>query len=137
MTTFSTIMEKLKATEWYPNFVRHLNGDTLDNRVENLEFVTLKDAFKHINSWKVDCVYYITPEEREFVVNLLTTTPEVYHYIKYRAQKEETGFALTPNFFKQCIHKGMREFFGALCNDLGVVQQDPRQPECFIEFRGL
>jgi len=71
MTTFATIMDKLKQNPMHPNYIRHVNGDTIDNRVENLEWVNIRDAFKHINDWKVDWVCYVTEEERTFLVNFL------------------------------------------------------------------
>ena len=72
-TTFAKIMEKLKATDWYPTFVRHVDGNTLNNYPTNLELVTLKDAFKHISDWTVDWVCFVTEEERAFLVNMLTS----------------------------------------------------------------
>jgi hypothetical protein len=71
MTTFATIMEKLKQTPTHPNYIRHVNGNTLDNRAENLVWVKLRDAFKHILDWRVDWVCYVTEEERAFLFNLL------------------------------------------------------------------
>ena len=134
MFNFASIMDKLKATDWYPIFIRHTNGDTLDNRATNLELVDIKDAFKHILEWKVDWVCYVTAEERSFLVDLMAPTPEVYHYIKFRAEKEEQGFSLSPSFFKIHLHMGVRLFFGAECNDSGIVQKDHRT-EYLVEFR--
>ena len=71
MVTFSDVMKKLKAVPEYPNFIRHVNGDTLDNRVVNLCWVKLKDAFKNITTWKVDWVIYLTSEEIKFVKDML------------------------------------------------------------------
>ena len=70
MTTFSNIMNKLKAVNEYPNFIRHINGDTLDNRIENLTWVTLREAFANLD-WKVDWVCYVTEEERDYIKNML------------------------------------------------------------------
>lgn len=134
--TFASIMDKLKATDWYPTFIRHTNGDTQDNRATNLEPVYLREAFQHINDWKVDWVCYITADERAFLVNLMTPTPEIYHYMKFRAEKENQGFTLSPSFFKMHLHMGVRLFFGAECNDLGVVQMD-RRTEYLVEYRAL
>ena len=71
MCTFSEIMEKLKAAPDYPNFIRHINGNTLDNRLENLCWVKLSEAFQNITNWKVDWVCYLTEEEVRFVKDLL------------------------------------------------------------------
>ena len=71
MVTFTSVMNKLKAVPTYPTFVRHLNGDTQDNRATNLAFVTLREAFHHM-AWRVDWVCYLTEEEVRFTKNLLS-----------------------------------------------------------------
>nr|QBK93552.1 MAG: hypothetical protein LCPAC404_02560 [Pithovirus LCPAC404] len=60
-------------TKWNENtssmggyFIRHINGDTLDNSICNLQRVHPKDAFAHVD-WKVDWVIDLTDEEIEFV----------------------------------------------------------------------
>jgi hypothetical protein len=134
MTTFATIMDKLKQNPMHPNYIRHVNGDTLDNRVENLQYVKLRDAFNHINDWKVDWVCDVTDEERAFLVDMLTPVPEVYHYIKWRAEKEETGFDLSPSFFKFAIHRGVRDFFGSRTDATGGMVEDRRNPGFLEEY---
>jgi hypothetical protein len=42
--------------------VRHMNGNTLDNRVENLQYVTVAQAFLH-KSWTVDAVCLLDDQE--------------------------------------------------------------------------
>ena len=134
MTTFATIMDKLKETEDYPLFIRHKNGNTTDNRVENLEQVHIRDAFAHINDWKVDWVCDITEDDRAFLVDMLTPVPEIYHYIRWRAEKEETVFDLPPLFFKNHMHRGVRTYFGANVDDAGTVLGD-RDLRLLEEFR--
>ena len=68
--TFSLIMSKLKMADGYPNFIRHKNGDTQDNRATNLCWVTLREAFRNLD-WKVDWVCYLTEEEILFVEHML------------------------------------------------------------------
>lgn len=66
---FQQIIKKLKTDSCYPNYIRHKNGDTLDNRVENLEWVHIKDAFRNLQ-WKVDWVCYLNNEEIKFVYDM-------------------------------------------------------------------
>jgi hypothetical protein len=133
----ANIMNKLKATDWYPMFVRHKNGDTLDNRVENLEMVHIMDAFQHITEWKVGWISYITDAERSFLVDILTPVPEVYRYIRWRADKEETGFDLSPSFLKNNIHRGVREYFGVRIDNTGNVLEDRHNPGFVGEFKTM
>ena len=70
MVVFSEVLKKLKAADEYPYFIRHINGDTHDNRAENLAWVTLKNAFKNMSTWKVDWVIYLN--ERLFLPFFLT-----------------------------------------------------------------
>jgi hypothetical protein len=48
-TTLRAIIRKVASQ----GLVRHMNGNTLDNRVENLQYVTVAQAFLH-KSWTVD-----------------------------------------------------------------------------------
>ena len=83
MTTFATIMDKLKASHLYPMFVRHKNGNTQDNRAVNLEFVELRAAFKNLD-WSVDWVRYLTEEEILFIKNMLTWKSAKYVFVTRR-----------------------------------------------------
>ena len=67
MTTFATIMDKLKKNPEYPIFIRMLNGDQNDSRDANMQYVHIHDALAHINDWKVDWVCALTDEERRVV----------------------------------------------------------------------
>ena len=44
--------------------IRHVNGDTLDNRRQNLQRVSVPDAFEN-KDWTVDAVCHLTDEEFE------------------------------------------------------------------------
>ena len=75
MVVFSEVLQKLKGADEYPYFIRHINGDTHDNRAENLAWVTLKNAFKNMSTWKVDWVIYLHEEEIRFVKDMFNTHP--------------------------------------------------------------
>ena len=76
MVVFSEVLQKLKAADEYPYFIRHINGDTHDNRAENLAWVTLKNALMNISTWKVDWVIYLNEEEIRMVKELFTRPSE-------------------------------------------------------------
>ena len=65
----------------------------------------------------------------------MTTTPEIYNYILWRAGKENATFSLTVSFFKKKITRGVRMFFGALVDNNGTVLDDTRNPGFLDEFR--
>ena len=141
MTTFATIMDKLKQNPMYPNYIRHVNGDTLDNRPENLQFVHIRDAFSNINDWKVDWILDVTNEERCILVDILTTTPEVYHYFRWRAERhpDETNQedVSTPRHWKNIVNRtGPRTCIaGVGFDNEGRVLEDFANPEFLEEFR--
>lgn len=57
---FIKICKKLESA----NLIRHVNGNTLDNRASNLQWVNLDDALQN-NTWTVDAVLYLEDEEFE------------------------------------------------------------------------
>jgi len=44
--------------------IRHVNGNTLDNRIENLKKVSVAEAFRN-KDWTVDVVCHLTDSEYE------------------------------------------------------------------------
>lgn len=51
------------------SFIRFINGNKLDCRVENLEYVSIIDSMIHINEWVVDWDINLTYKEKEFVLH--------------------------------------------------------------------
>ena len=60
------IIQKLQENSHNGLFVRHKNRNTKDNRVCNLEWVSLRDALLHPR-WKVDWTMDLSKEEILFV----------------------------------------------------------------------
>ena len=60
MSEIHTAWAKLKAQSDFPHFIRHIDGNTLNNAPSNLAWVNIYHAFKHISTWKVDWVIYVT-----------------------------------------------------------------------------
>lgn len=50
-------------------FVRHIDGNIQNNRIENLKWVSLKDTIDNFEEWKVDWCDKLTKTE-ERIVNL-------------------------------------------------------------------
>ena len=75
MITFHSVMKKLKAVPEYPIFIRHINGNTLDNRASNLCYVKLRDAFRNMSTWKVDWVCFLDDAEVRFLQTMFTQAP--------------------------------------------------------------
>ena len=46
--------------------VRHINGDTLDNSITNLQWVVFSDIFDY-PEWTIDYAIYLTEEETEVI----------------------------------------------------------------------
>jgi hypothetical protein len=50
-------------------FIRHIDGNTLNNSFNNLVCVSLSDALAHIDDWKVDWCMDLTKKELHLVYN--------------------------------------------------------------------
>ena len=64
-------------------------------------------------------------------------TPQVFHYIVFRAEKEGVPFDLQELTFKNLLAAGCRNFFGAKTNELGDVLEDVNNPTVLDEFKSL
>lgn len=64
MEGFNSIKRIIKKVD-ASKLVRHINGNTLDNRLENLALVTALEAFQN-KGWTVDAVCTLT--DAEFVI---------------------------------------------------------------------
>ena len=55
--------------KWNANcgFVRHIDGNTENNSVSNLQWVTLPQAMEHVDDWTVDWTIGLTAEEISLV----------------------------------------------------------------------
>jgi hypothetical protein len=42
--------------------IRHIDGNTLNNCLNNLKYVNIEDTINNINNWKVDWIFYL-PEK--------------------------------------------------------------------------
>jgi hypothetical protein len=58
---------------------RHLNGNTWDNRVVNLDWCNIYDALVHIDDWTTDWVCHVTEEEAKFVRDNIETFKAFLH----------------------------------------------------------
>jgi hypothetical protein len=61
-----SILQKWRAQGF---FVRFNNGDKADCRIDNLEFVKLKDAVENIGTWTTDWDMKLTEEEKALVMD--------------------------------------------------------------------
>lgn len=55
LTDIRDIIQKVTAE----GLVRHINGNTLDNRVRNLAWVSPREAFEN-KTWQVDAICTLT-----------------------------------------------------------------------------
>ena len=62
-------------------------------------------------------------------------TPEIYHYMVFRAAKEKQEITLDEKWFKAYIGKGARYFFGVEVDDSGSILSDVKNPVWFAEFK--
>ena len=66
---------------------------------------------------------------------LRVPTPEIYHYMEFRADKENTGFELDEKWFKVRLAGGFRKFFGVNVNEEGDVLDDLKNQIWLAEFK--
>ncbi len=78
------MLEKIRI-KWDKNtkdmegfFIRHVDGNTHNNCIQNLELIHPKDAFLHAKLWTADWVIDLTDEEIEFVYANSNTLAEIY-----------------------------------------------------------
>ena len=71
-----------------------------------------------------------TEPETEVETNL-----EIYNYMRFRAQREETGFDLKPEFFANNLERGIRHMFGVHVSNEGYVVSDPKNLEVLTEWK--
>ena len=62
-------------------------------------------------------------------------TPEIFNYMKFRAEQEGVPFELNAMFFKHNLDRGVRLFFGVETDCEGGVLRDTRSPDTLVAFR--
>ena len=63
-----------KDNQMYPRFIRHLNKNVQDNRVQNLKVVSINDALNNLD-WKVDWVCGLSkPQIRRVIETVISET---------------------------------------------------------------
>ena len=60
------------------HFIRHINGNTLDNNIHNLAWCSVYDALEHIDDWTTDWMCYVTEKEAQFVRDNIDTFKALY-----------------------------------------------------------
>jgi hypothetical protein len=74
-----SILAKWRKQEY---FCRFLDGDTLNCRLDNLRWVTKKDAMDHFEEWRFDWDCHLTSEECELVMTPAWRKGLVFNEIK-------------------------------------------------------
>jgi hypothetical protein len=101
-------------------------------RAEHRDSVTVWEAYKTLQASYQEEPEEETPQQEEPDMS----GPEVYNYVKFISEKEETEFDLTPSFFIASLTRGVRMFFGVRVHSDGTVLDDTRRPGFLDEFRG-
>jgi hypothetical protein len=55
-------------------------------------------------------------------------------YMRFRAAREETNYALTPEFYRDSILIGTTKFFGITCKGVELVN-DEQNPDAFAVYQ--
>lgn len=67
----------------------------------------------------------------------LPTTPEIFSYMVFRAEKEGQAFEFDEGWFKDHLVSGVRGFFGVEVDSTGDILKDEKNPIWFAEFKSL
>jgi len=62
----SKILEKWRAQQ---QFIRFIDGNTNNNTLQNLEWITIKEAMQHFDDWVFDWDMDLTKKEKKMVLN--------------------------------------------------------------------
>ena len=65
----------------------------------------------------------------------LETEPEIYKYMKFRAEKEDQAFTLSPERFQQLLDQGVRTFYEVRVTSEGHVISDPKNVEILVAWK--
>ena len=109
---FMNIMEKRNALKskfdeifdiWHEqtkltggNFIRHIDGNCLNNSLFNMTMIHPHDAFKH-PEWKVDWECGLTQAQISFVREHMDALAERYNQKKYDCNLKGHAFVCNPN----------------------------------------
>jgi hypothetical protein len=81
----TSILKKWKKQE---AFTRFIDGETANCSIDNLQYVTLKDAMDHIHDWKVDWDAFLTKKEIGLVMDPDWRAGLVFHSTPKRTKEE-------------------------------------------------